>query len=112
MLQEHGITLEHVQHMSQAAFGLAVLAMAFRKDIRYEVRRRQGNICDCCGEKVDKLQTHHRRPESLGGASSRIENAVGVCQDCHKVLDVEAFQGTLYPQVHTQKEYYPQGNGL
>lgn len=111
MLQEHGITLEHAQHVSQAALGLAVLAMAFRKDIRFEVRKRQQGRCDCCGEYAP-LQVHHRKPESLGGASSKIENAVGVCQDCHKVLDVEAFQGILYPQVHTPDNYYPQGNGL
>ena len=109
---EHGFHPEHVQYIADATLGLMALAMAFRKDIRFEVRKRQGNVCDSCGQKVDKLQTHHRKPESLGGASSRIENAVGLCPDCHQEVDRETFRGMQYPQVHTKDKYYPQGNGL
>lgn len=109
---EHGYNPE-VHKIALDALGLLALAMAFRKDIRHEVRRRQRNICDSCGEHYSPLQTHHRRPESLGGASSRIENAVGLCQDCHKEIDQETFAtGRLYPQVHTQEGYYPQGNNI
>lgn len=110
---EHGISIEHASRIGQEAFGLLVLAMAFRKQIRFEVRRRQENICDCCGEKYVPLQTHHIKPESMGGSSEKIENAVGLCQACHKQIDLETFnQGLSYPQVHTKDRYYPQGNGL
>ena len=109
---EQGIRIENI-HEVQTALGLIAIAMAFRKDIRFEVRKRQKNICDCCGEKYVPLQTHHRQPESLGGASSKIENAVGLCNTCHKEVDIETFTtGRQYPQVHTRDSYYPQGNGL
>lgn len=105
---EYGFTPEHTEVISHA-IGLMAIAMAFRKEIRFEVRKRQKGICDCCGE-FAPLQVHHRKPESLGGASSKIENAVGVCQECHRQLDIEAFAGIIYPQVHTKDGYYPQGN--
>lgn len=110
---EHGIHVESIsfQEVMTYATALSALAMAFRKEIRFEVRKRQSGRCDCCGEHAP-LQVHHRKPESLGGASSKIENAVGVCQSCHKELDVEAFRGNLYPQVHIQAGYFPQGNGV
>lgn len=109
-------TLELAQHLTPQdialyATALSALAMAFRKEVRYEVRRRQRNLCDSCFEK-SQLQTHHRIPESRGGSSRDIENAVGLCQDCHRVIDEETFSGNVYPQVHTQSRYFPQGNGL
>ncbi|MBV6514257.1 MAG: hypothetical protein FMNOHCHN_03847 [Ignavibacteriaceae bacterium] len=110
---ERGIPIEGISFQEVIAYAtaLSALAMAFRKEIRFEVRKRQQGRCDCCGEYA-ALQTHHRIPESLGGASSKIENAVGVCQTCHKELDREAFSGTIYPQVHTEAGYFPQGNGI
>jgi len=112
---EWGIQPELLQQGLEALGLLSIgLGMAFRKNIRHEVKERQEGTCDCCGEFVgiQNLQTHHRVPESLGGASSRIQNAVGVCQDCHRQLDEEAFRGVIYPQVHDDDKYYPQGNGL
>jgi len=109
---EMGIPQEAV-YVMRGLVGAATLAMAFRKEVRFEVRRRQGNICDCCGEAYTPLQTHHRKPECEGGSSERIENAVGLCNSCHKVIDDETFKrGIRYPQVHTRERYYPQGNGL
>lgn len=88
------------------AIGLVALGMAFRKAIRHEVRARQEGRCDNCGALVGGgLQTHHIKPESLGGTSERIENAVGLCHNCHKVADNLAFKGVLYPQRHNDEGY-------
>lgn len=100
----------HINDILPHAIATLGLAMAFSKDIRKEVKRRQRGRCDCCGEHAP-LQTHHRIPESLGGPNA-IENAVGVCQECHRDLDREAFSGMIYPQVHTPARYIPQGNQL
>jgi len=108
---EHGFTPEHAQIVNEAGLALMLYGMAFRREIREQVRQRQKGICDCCGEK-DFLQTHHIKPESLGGTSRRIDNAAGLCQSCHKEIDKETFAGRAYPQVHTDERYYPQGNGL
>lgn len=110
MLYEFNLTQEDMYTAIQAV-GLLGIAMAFRKEVRFEVRRRQQGICDSCGQPAP-LQTHHIRPESLGGSSEKIENAVGLCQDCHREIDEETFRGTRYPQVHTKDKYYPQGNGI
>lgn len=93
-----------------AALGLVAVGMAFRKAIRHEVRARQEGRCDNCGALVGGgLQTHHRYPESLGGTSERIDNAVGLCHSCHKKADDLAFKGVLYPQVHTANGYRQNG---
>lgn len=98
--------MEHL-HVANEAIGLLALAMAFRKSIRHEVRRRQEGMCDSCGAHVGGgLQTHHRRPESLGGTSERIDNAIGLCPSCHKKADELAFRGVLYPQKHTDAGYF------
>lgn len=104
---------ELTHYYDEITTGLAMLhfAMAFRKEIRYEVRRRQGGVCDSCGQQAP-LQTHHIKPESKNGSSTKIENAVGLCQDCHKEIDQETFKGREYNQVHTKDKYYPQGNGI
>jgi len=91
--------------------------MSFSKEVKREVARRQKNECDCCGETFSSLQVHHIRPESMGGSSTNIENAVGLCGErdnaCHQEIDRETIvDGRPYPQVHTQEKYYPQGNGL
>jgi hypothetical protein len=92
------------------ALSLVALAMSFSASVRNEVRKRQGGYCDCCGEKVDKLQIHHRKPTCQHG-NNQIENAVGLCQECHHEVDEEALEGVIYSQVHTYARYYPQGNG-
>lgn len=98
--------MEHI-HVANEAIGLLALAMAFRKSIRHEVRARQEGMCDSCGARVGgQLQTHHIIPESLGGTSERIENAVGLCESCHKKADDLAFRGVLYPRKHTDAGYF------
>lgn len=113
---EWGIQPEYIQEGMQTLGLLSIgLGMAFRRSIREEVRQRQEGCCDACGEFVGNgnLQTHHRKPESWGGSSNRIENAVGLCGSCHAEVDREIFeQNQMYPQVHDEKNYYPQGNGL
>lgn len=102
-----------IVQIASETLGLLAIAMAFRKEVRFEVRKRQENVCDCCGEVYIPLQTHHRKPECEGGSSEKIENAVGLCNTCHKAIDEETFKrGIRYPQVHTQDRYFPQGNGL
>lgn len=70
-------TLRHIEpiipHSTELVFFLYALSMAFTKDIRHEVRRRQRGICDSCGERTGGLQAHHRIPESRGGSSVDIE---------------------------------------
>lgn len=105
-----------IQTVTMQMVGLSAVAMAFGRRVKEEVRQRQSNRCDCCGEEVCMLQIHHRIPRALQG-SNQIENAVGVCGErdanqCHQELDREAFAGQVYPQVHTKEKYYPQGNGL
>lgn len=109
---EHGFTPEQVQYVSQATYGLLILGMAFSRAVRAEVRRRQGNRCDSCGEKQIPLPVHHIVPASHNGSSIDIENAAGLCDECHQEIDNETFGGRRYPQVHTRERYYPQGNGL
>lgn len=108
---EWGIQPEQAQ-ISMQALGLLSLAMAFRRQVKEEVRRRQDNICDSCGEQVDQLSVHHIKPESWGGSSGNIANGVGLCRNCHDEVDRETFDGNPYPQVHDERNYYPQGNGL
>lgn len=105
---EYGYTPE-IPQLATEAIGLVALAMAFRKSIRHEVRRRQEGMCDECGAHVGGgLQTHHRKPESLGGTSERIDNAVGLCGNgCHQRADELAFRGIIYPQVHWDAGYFP-----
>jgi len=104
MLYEVAISQELQQSMQE--LGLLALGMAFRRAIKHEVRTRQEGRCDNCGAAVGTgLQTHHIKPESLGGSSERIENAVGLCQNCHKTADDLAFKGVLYPQRHNQSGY-------
>lgn len=115
---DHGFTPEvaHAAVASVEAMGVLFYAMAFNREVKRKVRERQKNVCDCCGTEVCLLQVHHRRPESMGGSSTNIENAVGLCGEkdngCHQEVDRETFEGREYPQVHTQERYFPQGNGL
>lgn len=111
---EQGFTPEvaHTAIASVEAMGMMFYAMAFTKQIKDEVRRRQKNRCDSCGEEEVPLPIHHREPESRGGSSTNIENAVGLCSECHPEIDAETFGGRGYPQTHTRGEYFPQGNGL
>lgn len=104
---EYGYSPELQQQVAIEAIGLMALAMAFRKKVRFEVRKRQEGMCDNCGAYIGGgLQVHHRRPESLGGSSEKIENAVGLCPSCHREADELAFQGVLYPQRHTDAGYF------
>lgn len=111
MVEAH-VNPELVQQVTESALGLYALSMAFSYGLKSRIRERQEYKCDCCGEKVHKpseLQVHHRIPRALGGPD-RIENAVGLCQDCHREVDREAFMGLIYPQTHDTNYYFPQGN--
>lgn len=92
-------TPEVLTYTLEASMGLLTLAMAFSKSIKKEVYEKQKGNCADCGEHYPRLQTHHRVPHSLGGPDT-IENAVGLCQDDHRVADRLAFQGIIHPQIH------------
>ena len=76
-----------------ALYGLSLLA--FSEELKKQVRKEQGGRCDWCGKKVKKLQIHHIIPQSMGGSDTR-ENAVGLCEDCHRYWDKLSFQGIFY----------------
>ena len=59
------------------------------------VRKEQEGRCDWCGKKVKKLQIHHIIPQRMKGKDTR-ENAVGLCEDCHRYWDDLSFQGIFY----------------
>jgi hypothetical protein len=73
---------------------------AFSEWIRRKVREEQGGICDCgCGQKPQKLEVHHRVPQSLGGADNEF-NAVGLAPTCHHAWDDKALkEGVIYPGI-------------
>jgi uncharacterized protein with PIN domain len=76
-----------------ALYGLSFLA--FSNEIKERVRKEQGGRCDWCGKKVGKLQIHHIIPQRMKGKDTR-ENAVGLCEDCHRYWDELSFQGIFY----------------
>lgn len=56
------------------------------KEIRREVWKRDKFQCQCCGKHGGKgiwLVVHHMKPVNRGG-SSRIENLILLCEECHK----------------------------
>lgn len=59
-------------------------AMAVSKRTRFEVLRRDGHICQYCGEKAPDVTLHvdHVVPVSLGG-SDKPDNLVAACKDCN-----------------------------
>jgi uncharacterized protein with PIN domain len=78
---------------SLALYGLSFLA--FSKELKRQVRKEQGGRCDWCGKKVKKLQIHHIIPQRMNGKDTR-DNAVGLCEDCHRYWDELSFQGIFY----------------
>lgn len=76
----------------------AYYGLTFSEDTKQYVREAQHGKCHMCG--VEKpLQIHHRKRRSDGGTRDR-SNAVGLCNDCHKIVDKQAIEGKTYPQVH------------
>jgi hypothetical protein len=56
------------------------------KEIRNEVWKRDKGFCRCCGKHRTEgsiLVVHHMKPVNKGG-SSRMENLILLCEDCHK----------------------------
>jgi uncharacterized protein with PIN domain len=78
------------------AFGLySISLLAFSKELKEQVRKEQGGRCDWCGKKVSKLQIHHIIPQRMRGKDTR-DNAVGLCEDCHRYWDELSFQKIFY----------------
>jgi len=69
--------------------------LAFSKELKEQVRKEQEGRCDWCGKKVKKLQIHHIIPQRMKGSDTR-ENAVGLCEDCHRYWDELSLQGVFY----------------
>ena len=83
---------------------LGLYAMAFSEGVRNRVREAQQGVCHSCQQFVGKLQIHHRVPQCMDG-SDDIENAVGLCEDCHHEADWQALKaGVIYPQVYGTEE--------
>lgn len=92
-----------VAHHIEYGVELGLLAFAFSKTIREEVIRRQYGLCDMC-KLPARLQVHHRVPHCQKGEDT-IDNAVGLCEACHKTVDYEALHaGIIYPQRHYSDE--------
>jgi hypothetical protein len=82
---------------AESAIGL--LALAFSRALKQEVRESQGFRCDRCGKKTKFLQVHHKVPQCLGGSDRKV-NSVALCPSCHVEVDNEAMlEGTIYPGV-------------
>jgi len=83
------------------AIGISILALyglsslAFSKEIKEQIRKKQEGKCDWCGKKVKRLQIHHIVPKRMGG-DDIINNAVGLCDECHKYWDELSFQKVFY----------------
>lgn len=97
-----------LNEISLQILGLATVAMAFSPRIKREVREAQGGKCHKCGcTPCGCLEIHHRVPQALGGGDG-IDNAVGLCgpedNSCHQEADRRAFQGQIYPQVHSRQK--------
>jgi uncharacterized protein with PIN domain len=73
----------------------AISLLAFPKELKEQVRKEQGGRCDWCGKKVKKLQIHHIIPQRMRGKDTR-ENAVGLCDDCHRYWDELSFEKIFY----------------
>jgi len=56
----------------------------FSKEIRDEIKERDGEKCFGCDKPSDSV--HHVCPESFGGVSNK-ENGLFCCRECHDVLD-------------------------
>jgi len=88
--------LKPILEVGIIAFGLYGLSfLAFSHELKEQVRKEQGGRCDWCGKKVSKLQIHHIIPQRMKGKDTR-ENAVGLCEDCHRYWDELSFQGIFY----------------
>jgi len=56
----------------------------FSHEVKLEIHEEQGGKCLGCDKPIES--THHSLPEVYGGLSIR-ENGMGVCHECHEVLD-------------------------
>lgn len=81
--------------------------LAFSNDVKRQVRERANGICEISGQKVDRLEIHHRLCQSHNG-SDRIENAIALAGfnsrlengkkavDTHEEFDKKALKEHLY----------------
>jgi len=74
--------------------GLVGIGFAFSNAVKHEVRRRQKGICSMCGQRAF-LQVHHIIPQCQDGLDE-IENAIGLCEECHNEADFEALKLHIY----------------
>ncbi len=92
-MKEKLIPILEVGIKGLALYGISFLA--FSKELKEQVRKEQGGICDWCGKKTKKLQIHHIIPQRMKGKDTR-DNAVGLCGDCHRYWDELSFHGKFY----------------
>jgi len=88
-MKERLISTLEIGISALALYGLSFLA--FPRELKERVRREQGGVCAWCGQKTKKLTIHHIIPQAMGG-SDIIENAIGLCRNCHNYWDRLAFE--------------------
>ena len=72
------------------ASSLGLLALAVTDRVRRKIIKDQEGECGDCGVHArDKLEIHHKLPQSMGGDDSP-GNLIGLCHNCHIRWDYEA----------------------
>ena len=90
-----------ILRLSMNALFLYTLSfLAFSRKIKQQVIKEQKGRCDYCGIKPKKLEIHHIIPKRMGG-SDEINNAVGLCPNCHQLWDELTFQKIFYGKKQT-----------
>lgn len=86
--------------------------VTFSNLLKTEVRKQQDHLCFSCGHQPQLLEIHHKLPQAMVKMFSDIgvlpnvikgfaeyikspKNAVGLCHNCHKDWNIEAYNDAL-----------------
>jgi hypothetical protein len=90
------LPLKEITTLAFTAFALyGISLLAFSKKLKEQVREEQKGICADCGGRPPQLHIHHIVPQSMGGPDT-IDNAVGLCPNCHQKWDEKAKEGIFF----------------
>jgi len=79
------------------ASSLGLLALAVTDRARRKIIKQQEGECGDCGVHArNKLEIHHKLPQSMGGDDSP-SNLIGLCHTCHIKWDYEAQKNHRLP---------------
>ena len=59
---------------------------SFTEKIKNEVRERDGQCCQICEVKNERLEVHHILKRKLGG-SNELDNLITLCVKCHRAIE-------------------------